>query len=219
MRISRAPVYKTAIRSVGVLLFGLSLWVSPAGIAKELSEEEIVAATAEAKAGNVNAQFLLAVWYQDKGETKRSDFWFYQAAERGDEVAQRIVGIGFYDRKDIFQAASWLKKSAQGGDALAQYFLGTMYAEGKAVPFNMKEALVWCYLADAQQVDNPDLRTEIAETVRQMEKELPPEVSAAAKEEAKERSAARLEESVKNFVETRDGEVQLLPVVESEPDS
>ena len=202
-----------------ILLFLLALFLSPVGLTKELSEEEIVAATAEAKAGNVNAQFLLAVWYQGNNEDTRAEFWFLQAAERGDEEAQRIIGIGFYDSGDIFQASSWLKRAAHGGDTLAQYFLGTMYADGKGVPFNMKEALAWCYLADANQIDDPDIRKEIAEAVKRMESELPPEVAAAAKEEAKAQSLTQLEQSAKKFVDARDGEKKLIPVTQGEPGS
>ena len=202
-----------------ILLFLLALFLSPVGLTKELSEEEIVAATAEAKAGNVNAQFLLAVWYQGNNEDTRAEFWFLQAAERGDEEAQRIIGIGFYDSGDIFQASSWLKRAAHGGDTLAQYFLGTMYADGKGVPFNMKQALAWCYLADANQIDDPDIRKEIAEAVKRMESESPPEVAAAAKEEAKAQSLTQLEQSAKKFVDARDGEKKLIPVTQGEPGS
>lgn len=202
-----------------IILFLLALCLSPVGQARELSEEEIAAATAEAKAGNINAQFLLAVWYREKNQDARAEFWLLQAAERGDEEAQRIIGIGFYNSGDVFQASSWLTKAAQGGDTLAQYFLGTMYADGKGVPFNMKEALAWCYLAEAKEIDDPDIRKEIAEAVKRMESELPPEVAAAAKEEAKAQSLTQLEQSAKKFVDARDGEEKLIPVTQSEPGS
>uniref|UniRef100_UPI0040483D3E tetratricopeptide repeat protein n=1 Tax=Algoriphagus sp. TaxID=1872435 RepID=UPI0040483D3E len=78
-----------------------------------------------AEQGGVNAQFNLALMYED-----------------GQGVPQ-----------DYKQAVKWYTKAAEQGDASAQHNLGLMYANGQGVPQDNVYAHMWSNLGAANGIE------------------------------------------------------------------
>jgi TPR repeat protein len=80
--------------------------------------------TQAAEQGNINAQFDLAVMYEEGDgipkDIKKAVYWYTMAAEKGDAIAQLIVGAIYLagDRvpQDRKKAKYWLEKAAANGD-------------------------------------------------------------------------------------------------------
>jgi TPR repeat protein len=120
-----------------------------------LADKALDEAMVKAKAGNVQAQYEVALGYY-----------------HGKVVAQ-----------DFKQAVAWYTKAAEQGDANSQYDLGTCYYYGQGVAQDYKKAYVWASIAAANgQAAAPKSRDMAAEklTPKQLE-EAKAEAAALAK--------------------------------------
>ena len=113
---------------------------------------------APSKPDNADAQFNLALRYQD-GDGVSRDFekaahWFTRAAGQGHAAAQYspalMYGKGQGMDLDPTKSAYWNRKAAQRGHQAAQFSLATSYEKGLGVPQDRKMAYVWFALAGAK---------------------------------------------------------------------
>ena len=74
---------------------------------------------------------------------------FEHSAEMGDVHAQLMLGMAYQDGalpgvpEDQVKAAYWFRKAAEQGNANGEYALGHAYEEGKGVPADFDQAIVW----------------------------------------------------------------------------
>jgi TPR repeat protein len=110
---------------------------------------------AAAKDGDVNAQYALAVLY-DQGLGTTQNFteaiaWYRRAALSGHVNAQANLGFAYEEGRGVEQdyvaAAEWYRKAAEQGDVEAQANLGLYYASGQGVNRDDVEAHMWLNLA------------------------------------------------------------------------
>ncbi len=88
--------------------------------------------------------------------------WFQKAVEHGNQRARLRLGVVLLvGIKDSKKALECLKIAAVGGnDAEAQYFLGEMYAEGRGVNKDIREACTWFALSANGRNRNAEIRLE-----------------------------------------------------------
>ena len=105
-----------------------------------------------AKAGDINAQYAIAILYHEgKGVTRSAQTaarWYGTAAKRGHSRAQYALGKMYSDgdgvKKDFFKAARYFTKAAESGDlAEAQFALGQLHIHGRGVPHDYDAVLEW----------------------------------------------------------------------------
>ena len=87
-----------------------------------------------AEAGDAEAQFNLALFYED-GEGVTQDYaeavkWWRLAAEQGDAQAQNNLGVCYENgegvTKDLAEAVKWYRKAAQQGVSQAKVKLNDL---------------------------------------------------------------------------------------------
>jgi hypothetical protein len=108
-----------------------------------------------AEAGNDQAQYRLAVMYQNGLGHVRNDMmaykWMRAAAEQGNSLAQHGLGFmhlqGECAPKNEKLAAEWFQRAAEQGLAGSQMTLGMLYEQGQGVEKNEAEARKWYELA------------------------------------------------------------------------
>lgn len=109
--------------------------------------------------GNPNAQFLLALMYDDGDGVALDDEtamrWYQQAAEQGHSDAQFNLAYmhdhGEGTPENNPQALRWYTRAAEQGDAAAQMNLALMYDFAESgIERDMNQALKW-YTAAAEQ--------------------------------------------------------------------
>jgi uncharacterized protein len=142
---------------------------------------------AGAQRGDRVAQHNLGVMHANGLEVPR-DYaeaarWFRAAADQGLAVAEYDLAVLYDHGRGVAlnraEAATWYRRAAMQGNALAQYNLAVQLGTGDGVPRDAVEAYVWLALAApklpiAQQ-------NQIA-----LEKKLPPELLAKARERVEE---------------------------------
>lgn len=135
-----------------------------------------------AKQGNVDAQFNLALCYEEgKGteiDLKEAIKWYEKAAEQGDANAQFNLCSLYFNKDDmesILKGLDWLVRAARKGmeeagnllrdfmaeiiklaelgDAEAQFLLGRSFQNGDGVIMNQDEAFKWYKLSAEQDYD------------------------------------------------------------------
>lgn len=126
-------------------------------IVKESDMPEIIIRLRDsAVQGNVEAQFILANWYQriidDKTEALK---WYRSAAVQGHVEAQYIMGLfceeGLGMPTDMKEAIKWYRMAAEQGHAGAQCNLGICYNNGEqGFPKDEEEASKWFHMAAGQ---------------------------------------------------------------------
>ena len=98
--------------------------------------------------GEAQAQFELGCLYDEgKGvwedHAKKSELW-HSAAEQGHVGAQCALGrLCHVPPADDAEAAKWFCRAAWRGSVDAQYEIAWLYAEGKGVPKDEREAYIW----------------------------------------------------------------------------
>lgn len=107
-----------------------------------------------ASAGNPRAEFYLSLMYQDglgiPADPAHAQRLLQQAAKGGDPMAQynlanRLLSEG--NEADARRAADLYRRAAKQGLVLAQHNLGSLYALGKGVSRDLKEARRWYAMA------------------------------------------------------------------------
>ena len=114
----------------------------------------IDATTSLAVDGSVDAQFDLAIFYDNDGDPAEAAKWYEKAAQLGNVEAQRIIAMR-YSRgegvnRDMGMAAYWFQQAALAGNASAQYNLAVLYHKGDGADQNTEQALYWLEQAAAQ---------------------------------------------------------------------
>ena len=113
---------------------------------------------ADARKGDADAQFNLALRYQDGNGIER-DFakaahWFNKAAKQGHAAAQYglalMYGKGQGLQVDAVKSAYWNRQAAERGHQAAQFSLAGSYETGDGVPLDRQLAYVWFALAGAK---------------------------------------------------------------------
>ncbi len=120
-----------------------------------------------AKRGNSDAQFNIALNYQDGTEMPRdyekASYWYRKAAHQGHAPAQYslalLLGKGLGNKKDERAAADWYRMAAEQGHQAAQFSLAVLYECGRGVPKNLVMAYVWFALAGAGRTKGPYMRS------------------------------------------------------------
>lgn len=101
--------------------------------------------------GNVRAQFLLSVLYEQWTERpqnqKNAKKWLTAAANNGFIPAQFNLGNNYhqgkYGKANNKMAVYWWEQAAVQGFIDAQYHLATIYYQGVGIQQNSKEAMYW----------------------------------------------------------------------------
>lgn len=104
-----------------------------------------------AKQGNRDAQYNLAVLYQDGlgvlPDDERAFYWYRESAKQGLAEAQFVTAWLYSQGKgvvqDYEQAVFWYQKAANQNHIEAQNNLAARYATGTGVPQNMALAKQW----------------------------------------------------------------------------
>jgi TPR repeat protein len=105
----------------------------------------------KAFAGNMNAQYELAVCYDMKTATpaQRAEaaYWYLESARQGHEVAMvelyHMYLHGIAVPKSTREAMVWLHRSAELGNTYAAWILGERYLAGEGVHRNQREGIRW----------------------------------------------------------------------------
>ena len=111
-----------------------------------------------AEAGDVQAQYLLAVKYENgigfDRDMAKAAVWYGKAAEQGHVEAQfklaTMLAQGADVPQDLGAALGWYRSAAEGGLAAAQYNLGVALLNGGGVERDLIEAFAWVSLAADQ---------------------------------------------------------------------
>ena len=109
---------------------------------------------AQAKAGEPNAAYELALYYLDNADSPEAVTWFEAAASRKHAEAQYALGLchafGIGFPKDQDEAIKWYRMAAKRGSAAAQFELGLAYGHGAGVPEDTMQAILWSAMAAEQ---------------------------------------------------------------------
>ena len=119
--------------------------------ANALTQNEIPALLAKAKAGEAKEELMIGLSYKLGQGMKQDDaeavIWIRKSAEKGYASAQKQMGNMYYEGRGVAQdyltALKWFQKAADQSYAAAQYDLGVMYRRGQGVILNTKQAMEW----------------------------------------------------------------------------
>ena len=114
----------------------------------------------DAEQGNAEAQYKLAVCYEDghgtEEDREKAFEWYKKSAEQGKVEAQYKLAecyeCGSGTEKDEEKAFEWYKKSAEQGKVEAQYKLAECYEFGSGTEEDEEKAFEW-YKKSAEQGD------------------------------------------------------------------
>ena len=141
-----------------LLLSGCGTTGSPSLISTisqcSLTEEEISHIKQQAEAGDAEAQFRVAGWFQ-KGHCLPKDYseamdWYRRAADQGHPEAQYKLARMYLNDKDVKKAEEWYLKAAVQGYRPAQYDIAYKYLHGSELPKDVNKAEQW-YRRAAEQ--------------------------------------------------------------------
>ena len=127
--------------------------------------DEFTSVVSQARAGQREAQFLVALAYEEGRLVTRNHpaaaSWMLKSAEQEYAPAQAEMGrlyiAGVKDDGPIphrGDAEKWFRLAAMQGDADAQFWLGTAYRRGWFGGFDDREAFQWLMKAAAQGLPN-----------------------------------------------------------------
>lgn len=142
-----------------------------AGPVKKEAEERPDWLMMAAEQGNANAQFELALRFEEEGQGKRygsAAHWFHEAAEQGHADAQfnlaQMYKLGRGVTKNERQAVYWTRRAAERNQSEAQYSLGVMHETGWGLLKDVEQAYAWYALAALNGlVDGRERRDRLAE--------------------------------------------------------
>jgi len=98
--------------------------------------------------GDAEAMFSLGMFYSDKREHKKSEYWLEKAANKGFVDAMEALGqkyvLGDFGGEPIYQKGShWLKKAAENNSLEAMTSLGGMALRGNLPGSKPSQAIEW----------------------------------------------------------------------------
>jgi TPR repeat protein len=109
---------------------------------------------AKAKAGDVDAEFHIAMSYAKQGNHKESHRWYLMAAQNGNVIAMTIIAADYQFGRNVARndglAFNWYRNAANKGNLLAITNLGDLYERGAGVQKDLTQAMTW-YLKAADQ--------------------------------------------------------------------
>ena len=112
--------------------------------------ESLARCTAQAEAGDVNAQLSLFKYYLLHSEIDKAMEWLREAAKQGNDDAEYTFGA-FRVKQDPEEAIVYLRRAAEKGNAGAQYCLGRFcYFDGAGVEKDEAKGLEWIRKSAAQ---------------------------------------------------------------------
>lgn len=141
--------------ALSLLLSGTTLAATMEEVTAAVKEEKFERAarllTEIANTGNAEAQFLLALMFENgRGVTQndREAFqWYKKAADQGLAAAQNnlahLYRQGKGVKQDLKEAVRWYRRAAEAGHDIAQYNLGVRYMKGEGIEQNLKEGANW----------------------------------------------------------------------------
>lgn len=117
---------------------------------------------AKARAGNVDAEFQVAMQYENGNgvaqDNKQAAYWFGKASEQGNVRAEYFLGVAYlYGHgvpQDTAKGLALLKRAAAQGHPSAQTDLAHLFLTGKYVPQDYAQAVYW--YSTAARRGNPD---------------------------------------------------------------
>ena len=132
-----------------------------------LTLDDVRHLTAKAQSGGQQAQYLLALIYDEGRLMPRDEAasrqWMLRAAEQGYVAAQVGMGKMYLVNArtgpvpDYGDADRWLRLAATQGDAEAQFWLGAGYERGLFGAIDYREALKWLRRSSAQGLPDAQL--------------------------------------------------------------
>ncbi|RIA88009.1 hypothetical protein C1645_827011, partial [Glomus cerebriforme] len=104
-----------------------------------------------AESNNIDAQYNLALLYENGEKTERNlekaFYWYQEAAENGYKDAMNSLAIYYSNgkgtEKNLEKAFNWHQKAAEIGHIKAQFDLAVCYYNGKGTEKNLEKAFYW----------------------------------------------------------------------------
>ncbi|MWP48018.1 hypothetical protein GQ589_11330 [Gilliamella sp. Pas-s27] len=111
-----------------------------------------------AQQGYAQAQFALAIIYEEQGNSEQAIIWLEKAAKQNHVQSQYSLGVnyrfGFLGVKlDNSKALYWLTKAAKQGYTAAQVELGNLYLTSSEIDTDYKKGIDW--YKKATEANNP----------------------------------------------------------------
>jgi len=137
-------------RTCALVLMVLSVFLAGA------AEIDLKRLSAEAEAGDAQAQFQLGLLHERGAGGVKRDFakaflWYAKAAPQGHIAAQNNLATLYTRGKGVDrnheEAVKWYRVAAMAGNDGAQNNLGWMYQNGMGVPKDYQQALNWFLLS------------------------------------------------------------------------
>jgi hypothetical protein len=132
-----------------------------------LTQEQFMQVLSEAQAGERDAQYWLALIY-NQGKLVPKDHeqfvgWLNKSAEQGYAPAQRLLQTGVQTGadRDTVNAEMWLLRGAEQGNAESQFWLGVAYDQNWFGTMDNLEAAKWLRLAAEQ--GQPDAQASLGQ--------------------------------------------------------
>jgi len=117
----------------------------------KFDKDDISSIREYAENGSPEAQYYLALHYENEKNMEEAARWYRKSAEQNDLDAQYKLGL-CYDKgegvkQDHAEAVKWYQKAADRGIVEAQIALGACYENGKGVEKSISEAVKWYRMA------------------------------------------------------------------------
>ncbi len=110
-------------------------------------EKEICEYLEKAHQGEIDAQYLLAKYYESIDEKELAFLWYCKAANGGHVKAlyetARHYSLGYGIQKDKNLAVTWYLKAAEAGHIEAQFKIANFYFYGETLPLDLHSANYW----------------------------------------------------------------------------
>ncbi len=121
-------------------------------------QDDALQISARAKAGDAQAQYQLAGFYEsapdDSRDLQKAAHWYQMAAEQGHPEAAENLGLMYNEgrgkEKDPARAFFWFERASQAGSARGKYSLGLAYYHGQGTNRDFGAAGRWYREASAQ---------------------------------------------------------------------
>jgi|SRR5579872_126250 len=129
-----------------------------------LTNNDVELLSSEARSGNPEAQYWLAMVYEDgrlvPKDASQFEYWLVKSAEQGFVRSEEVLGLVLKD-KDRPASERWLLRAAEQGDAEAQLWLGLAYEENWYGTTDYQLAAKW--YAKAADQGQPDAQVSLGQ--------------------------------------------------------
>jgi TPR repeat protein len=129
-----------------------------------LTHNDLELLSSEARSGNPEAQYWLAMVYEEgrlvPKDARQFEYWLVKSAEQGFVRSEEMLGWVLKDR-DRPASERWLLRAAEQGNPEAQFLLGDAYEENWYGTTDYQLAAKWYEKAAAQ--GHPDAQASLAQ--------------------------------------------------------